>query len=83
MGQDENYPATDFDAWNLNNPINTHVNVQGDHASLIRTIGAASTVLLKNVRGVLPLHAPQSLAIIGKLTYSLLSLPCLIFKYYR
>jgi hypothetical protein len=33
--------------------------------SLIRTIGAASTVLLKNVRQTLPLQAPKSIAIIG------------------
>ena len=35
------------------------------HYSLIRTIGAASTVLLKNTNGALPLKAPKSLAIIG------------------
>ena len=34
-------------------------------ASLIRTIGAASTVLLKNVNNALPLKAPKSLGIIG------------------
>jgi len=33
--------------------------------SLIRTIGAASTVLLKNDRQMLPLQAPKSIAIIG------------------
>lgn len=35
--------------------------------SLIRTIGAASTVLLKNERNVLPLKAPKSIAVIGQL----------------
>lgn len=33
--------------------------------SLIRTIGAASTVLLKNTNGVLPLRAPKTIAIVG------------------
>jgi beta-glucosidase len=28
--------------------VNEHVNVQGDHYKLIREIGAASTILLKN-----------------------------------
>jgi len=54
-----------FDAWNLNAAVNTHVNVQGDHATLIREIGAASTVLLKNVGGILPLNKPKTIAIVG------------------
>ncbi len=33
--------------------------------SVIRTIGAASTVLLKNEGGALPLHAPKTIAVIG------------------
>ncbi|KAA1468626.1 glycoside hydrolase family 3 protein [Dentipellis sp. KUC8613] len=64
LGQDSGFPAVNFDAWNLNAPVNTHVNVQGDHASLIRTIGAASTVLLKN-EGALPLKAPKTIGIVG------------------
>jgi len=67
VGQDNNFPATNFNAWNINASGSTHVNVQADHATLIRTIGAASTVLLKNVNGALPLKAPKSLGIIGKL----------------
>lgn len=34
---------------------NEHVDVQGNHGKLIREIGGASTVLLKNTNGVLPL----------------------------
>lgn len=34
--------------------------------SLIRTIGAASTVLLKNTNNVLPLKKPKSIAVIGE-----------------
>ncbi|OKL57834.1 putative beta-glucosidase A [Talaromyces atroroseus] len=35
--------------------VNERVDVRGNHAALIRGIGAASTVLLKNAAGVLPL----------------------------
>ncbi|KAG9698336.1 glycoside hydrolase family 3 protein, partial [Aureobasidium melanogenum] len=35
--------------------VNQHVDVRREHGRLIRQIGAASTVLLKNVRGTLPL----------------------------
>lgn len=33
LGQDSGYPAVNFDAWNLNAAVNTHVNVQADHAT--------------------------------------------------
>ncbi|KAI0348699.1 glycoside hydrolase family 3 protein [Trametopsis cervina] len=65
LGQDNGYPPVNFNSKNSNDPINQHVNVQGDHASLIRTIGAASTVLLQNKRNALPLKAPKSIAVIG------------------
>ena len=32
---------------------------------LIRDMGAAGTVLLKNVNGTLPLHKPRSLVLVG------------------
>ncbi|KDQ63844.1 glycoside hydrolase family 3 protein, partial [Jaapia argillacea MUCL 33604] len=57
LGQDLNYPEVSLGP--------TGPDVQGDHASLIRTIGAASTVLLKNHNHTLPLSAPQSIAVIG------------------
>ncbi|KAG8960640.1 hypothetical protein FRC03_006312 [Tulasnella sp. 419] len=57
QGQDVGYPPVRFDSG---------VDVQGNHKQLIRQIGAASTVLLKNVGGVLPLKKPSSLAVIGK-----------------
>ena len=44
---------------------NLHVDVQEDHFKIVREIGAASVVLLKNVAGALPLRKPRSLAIIG------------------
>lgn len=49
-----------------NTTVNQHVNVQGDHAALIREMGAKSVVLLKNVNGALPLAKPRSLAVIGE-----------------
>ncbi|KAF7972683.1 hypothetical protein HWV62_17240 [Athelia sp. TMB] len=65
LGQDQNYPPVNFDSKDSTSSINQHVNVQGNHASLIREIGAASTVLLKNTAGALPLKAPKSIAVIG------------------
>ncbi|EMC96559.1 glycoside hydrolase family 3 protein [Baudoinia panamericana UAMH 10762] len=41
--------------------INDHVNVVGNHGSLIRSIGARSTVLLKNVNNTLPLTGKEQL----------------------
>ena len=51
---DQNDPAT-----------NEHVDVQEDHFKVVREIGAAGTVMLKNVAGTLPLSKPRSIAIIG------------------
>ncbi|KAI0599636.1 putative beta-glucosidase A [Biscogniauxia sp. FL1348] len=49
-----------------NTTINQHVNVQADHAELIREMGAKSAVLLKNVDGALPLTKPEHIAVIGE-----------------
>jgi beta-glucosidase len=46
-------------------PLNKNANTQGDHASLIRQVAAAGTVLLKNKNDVLPVKSPKSIAIIG------------------
>jgi beta-glucosidase len=46
--------------------VNWHVNVQDDHAAVIREIGGASTVLLKNTKNALPLSKPKSVAVIGE-----------------
>ncbi|KHE86727.1 glycoside hydrolase family 3 protein [Neurospora crassa] len=41
------------------------VDVQADHADLIREIGAAGTVLVKNINGTLPLTRPKFLCVYG------------------
>lgn len=47
--------------------INHHVDVRGNHAKLIREIGAQSTILLKNVNGTLPLDSVKGLtAVFGE-----------------
>ncbi|KIV87904.1 hypothetical protein PV11_03420 [Exophiala sideris] len=42
-----------------------NVDVRGEHSVLIRTLGAAGTVLLKNVNNTLPLNAPKTIGIFG------------------
>ncbi|KAJ1310905.1 hypothetical protein OPQ81_009420 [Rhizoctonia solani] len=65
LGQDSGYPEVNFDSWDIKDPFNKHINVQGDHKTLIRAIGAASTVLLKNKDSALPLKRPSTIAVIG------------------
>ncbi|CAE6473870.1 unnamed protein product [Rhizoctonia solani] len=65
LGQDSEYPDVNFDSWDIKDPFNKHIDVQGDHKTLIRTIGAASTVLLKNKNSALPLKKPATIAVIG------------------
>ncbi|KAM5353228.1 hypothetical protein ACJZ2D_016878 [Fusarium nematophilum] len=57
-------PSTWFRDWNLtiNEPIR---DVRDNHAQLIRKYGAASTVLVKNTKGALPLKSPSSIAVLG------------------
>ncbi|KAJ7182195.1 glycoside hydrolase superfamily [Mycena crocata] len=72
MGQDRDYPDVNFSqltqATFLNGErVNEHVNVQADHYKLIREIGAASTILLKNSNGGLPLRVKnlKRIAVLG------------------
>ncbi|KAI0640926.1 glycoside hydrolase superfamily [Trametes meyenii] len=66
LDQDQNYPEVSFNAFFPNDPqTNKHVDVQADHYKVVREIGAAGTVLLKNVGDALPLRKPRSIAIIG------------------
>ncbi|KIM41998.1 glycoside hydrolase family 3 protein [Hebeloma cylindrosporum] len=61
------YPPTNFDAFNPDNDeTNSHVDVQEDHYKFVRELGAASTVLLKNKGGVLPLgKKDRSIVLVG------------------
>ncbi|KAJ4175326.1 beta-glucosidase [Fusarium falciforme] len=45
--------------------INQHVDVRTDHGALVREIGSAATVLLKN-EGALPLQKPKFVAVFGE-----------------
>lgn len=78
LGQDNDYPSTDPSSAALNTffPYSTYVrnftlngtssrDVRGNHSALIRELGAASAVLLKNVNSTLPLIAPKSIAVFG------------------
>ncbi|KAJ3733269.1 glycoside hydrolase family 3 protein [Lentinula guzmanii] len=50
------YPTPNFNAFlPLDPTTNAHIDAQDSHYRLVREMGAASTVLLKNVRGALPL----------------------------
>lgn len=62
LSQDEEFPENSVYPYNVQHPI---VDVREDHASLIREIGAAGTVLVKNVNNTLPLNNPRFLNIYG------------------
>ena len=70
-------PPINFDVWTYNTfgplhfaandheqQINFHVDVRANHKEVIREIGAAGAVLLKN-NGILPLSKPKQIAVIG------------------
>ncbi|KAI8618490.1 hypothetical protein BC830DRAFT_1108550 [Chytriomyces sp. MP71] len=61
---DSNFPVTNFNSWNPTSGTGA-LNVQRDHKSHIRAVGAASSILLKN-NGALPLTSRlSSIALIG------------------
>ncbi|KAH7355787.1 beta-glucosidase-like protein [Pyrenochaeta sp. MPI-SDFR-AT-0127] len=62
LNQDEGFPKSSVYPYNVKHDI---VDVREDHASLIREIGAAGTVLVKNVNNTLPLKSPRFLNIYG------------------
>lgn len=43
----------------------SNVDVRDDHAKLIRELGAAGTVLLKNTNNALPLQTPKNIGVFG------------------
>ena len=77
LRQDTDFPTVDpslmlsmaaqrgIDIANLKIPGAPSRDVRGDHASLIRRIGADGIVLLKNLNQTLPLKAPINLGVFG------------------
>ncbi|KZT29530.1 glycoside hydrolase family 3 protein [Neolentinus lepideus HHB14362 ss-1] len=67
LGQDSpTFPPTNFNAFNITDPAtNERVDVMADHYTIVREIGAASTILLKNVENTLPLKGVRSLVMVG------------------
>ncbi|KAF2770508.1 hypothetical protein EJ03DRAFT_360520 [Teratosphaeria nubilosa] len=76
LGQNEWYPASDGDEYGLDpkNPADilynftlgpSDVDVRSDHAELIRELGAAGIVLLKNANSALPLNTPKNIGVFG------------------
>jgi len=69
LHQDEGYPEVSFDFFRRSPENNTYVNVEEDHYKIVREIGAASTVLLKNTNNTLPFksgkHSLRSVVMIG------------------
>lgn len=72
VGRDNASVPINFDSWNLDTfgneyfyaklgygLINEHVDVRQEHGNLIREIGSASTVLLKNTNNTLPLTGKE------------------------
>jgi beta-glucosidase len=62
LNQDDGFPENAVYPYNVQHEI---VDVCEDHGSLIREIGAAGTVLVKNVNNTLPLKNPRFLNIYG------------------
>ncbi|KAI8985494.1 glycoside hydrolase superfamily [Pilobolus umbonatus] len=63
LGQDENFPDTNFDSFKPS----PQINVQENHKEWIRSHGAASIVLLKNEDNILPLRQSSlhKIAVVG------------------
>lgn len=65
LGQDSGFPPTNYNVQSSSN--NQHVNARSDaHMQLIRQIGGAAAVLLKNTNNALPLVSPAKIAVIGQ-----------------
>ncbi|KAK3628359.1 hypothetical protein LTR56_018627 [Elasticomyces elasticus] len=62
LNQDQGYPEVGVYPYNIQHEI---IDVQANHASLIREIGSAGTVLVKNTNNTLPLKSPRFLNIFG------------------
>ncbi|KAH8701062.1 glycosyl hydrolase family 3 N terminal domain-containing protein [Talaromyces proteolyticus] len=75
LGQDKDYPSIDPSSQSLflenfgllqpGMPTPVGRDVRGNHSRLIRSIGAAGTVLLKNTNNTLPLKNPNNIGVFG------------------
>jgi beta-glucosidase len=72
LGQDKTYPTVDpstiaiLVATYLSSNSNILArDVRGNHAGLIRELGSAGTVLLKNINFTLPLRSPKNIRVFG------------------
>ncbi|KAL5040748.1 hypothetical protein BDW71DRAFT_201916 [Aspergillus fruticulosus] len=77
LRQDSNFPTVDpslrlsmgaqqgIDLASLGFPAVPARDVRGEHASLIRQIGASGIVLLKNFNNTLPLKSPKNIGVFG------------------
>ena len=77
LGQNNGYPAIDPSSgalnffppdsylYNFTYNSQSDVDVRDDHSALIRELGAAGIVLLKNVNNTLPLKAPRNIGVYG------------------
>lgn len=77
LGHDKAYPSTDPSVAPLNQLYlqqyrydfnltgNSSRDVREGHAEIIRTLGAQSSVLLKNINGALPLKAWKNIGVFG------------------
>lgn len=75
LGQDVGFPSVDESTpslgfspqstWKYNFTFGPLVDVRAEHAKLIREMGAAGTVLLKNVNNTLPLKKPKYIGVFG------------------
>ncbi|KAH0341052.1 beta-1,4-glucosidase, partial [Aureobasidium melanogenum] len=79
VGRDKNQVPVNFNSYSLDTYgyshnavgqgyglINQHVDVRMNHSQLIREIGSASTVLLKNVNNALPLTGKEFTVVLGE-----------------
>jgi beta-glucosidase len=65
LGQDKGYPSTNIDSFRPE--LDEYTDVQDNHKKLVREMGAASTVILRNINNALPLKPSRTkLAIIGE-----------------
>ncbi|KAL8279708.1 hypothetical protein RQP46_007803 [Phenoliferia psychrophenolica] len=66
LAQDQGFPATNIDVQHSGGSKNLGINVRSSaHTALIREIGAAGIVMLKNAGGILPLQPSPTLAVVG------------------